>query len=128
MSGAFRVDLPKRTLQTTRELPPTPNEAVPPERPPKPRRKDNTEQQVVCSCMLQSESRGPRLQKSDTLNSQDSGYDSTESRESIFVEHDIVVDGERYTIRAPSLTLSLLESIVEKCSVVLPFEAVNEIL
>ena len=48
---------------------------------------------MVCQCcMLQSKSQTPRLEKSD---SKDSGYDSAESRDSIFVDQEPTLDGER---------------------------------
>ena len=62
---------------------------TPPRRPPKPRRKDSTEHRVLCSCVVESRSRYPKLEKSDTLNSKDSGYDSSESRENICIDQEI---------------------------------------
>lgn len=95
VSGAFRVDLSTRTFQKTRKLPPTPIEETPPSRPPKPTKKENTAPQIVCSCMLQARKQTPRLKKSDTLKSKDSGYDSTESSDSLSVDQEIALGRER---------------------------------
>lgn len=95
MPGAFRVGLP-------RWLPPTPTTDLPPERPPKPRKKENAEQQVICTCMLQSQRQTPELEKSNSLKRKDSGYDSTESSDNISLDSDSALDSERYSVRKTS--------------------------
>ena len=87
LPGAFRVDLPKR------ELPPTHNDDLPPERPPKPRKKENAAQQVVCSCMQQSKRQTPRI---DYLQSKNTTYHSAEGNARIFIDSDTVLDDKRY--------------------------------
>lgn len=84
--GDLRVDIPTlKPLQAGQPSSITAGvEVVPPKRPPKPRRKENTDQQFVCSCTLQSWNSGPRLEKSDTLTSKDSGYDSAEETSCIY--------------------------------------------
>lgn len=62
---------------------------TPPKRPPKPGRKESSEHKVQCSYLMESRSREPKLKKSDTLHSKDSGYDSSESRENICLDQDI---------------------------------------
>ena len=87
-AGTFRVDLPKR------ELPPTHNDVLlPPERPPKPRKKENSEQQVDCSGMQQSKRQTPRI---DDLQNKDTAYHSAEGNASIFIDSDTVLDDKRY--------------------------------
>ena len=87
LPGASHVHLPKR------ELPPTHNNDLPPERPPKPRKKENTEQQVDCSGMQQSKRQTPRI---DELQSKDTAYHSAEGNASIFIDSDTVLDDKRY--------------------------------
>ena len=62
---------------------------TPPERPPKPRRKESTEHKILCSCVMESRNMVPKLRKSDTLLSKDSGYDSSESTENICLDQEI---------------------------------------
>lgn len=89
--GDLRVDIPTlKPLQAGHPSSIKGVEVIPPKRPPKPRRKENTDQQFVCSCTLQSWNSGPRLEKSDTLTSKDSGYDSAE--EAIYIDSDFASD------------------------------------
>lgn len=93
--GELRVDIPGRQLLQARQFSLiTSVEDTPPKRPPKPRRKGNTEHEVICSCTLQSRGRNAKLEKSDTLTSKDSGYDSAGSRDSICIDQEIVLDSE----------------------------------
>ncbi|KAL9955832.1 hypothetical protein ACROYT_G037217 [Oculina patagonica] len=93
--GELRVDIPAMSPLEVRQFSLiTSVDDTPPKRPPKPRRKDNTEHQVICSCTLQSLGRNPKLQKSDTLTSKDSGYDSTGSRDSICIDQEVVLDSD----------------------------------
>ena len=91
----LRVDIPARMpLQAWQFSSMTSVVDTPPKRPPKPKSKDNTQQEVICSCTLQSRGMNAKLEKSDTLNSKDSGYDSAESTDSICIDQDVVLDSE----------------------------------
>ncbi len=93
--GELRVDIPAMSTLEVRQFSLiTSVEDTLPKRPPKPRRKDNTENQVICSCTLQSLGRNPKLQKSDTLTRKDSGYNSAGSRDSICIDQEVVLDSE----------------------------------
>ena len=88
--GQLSFQIPARTFPQARQLCPIAGLGdTPPKRPPKPRRKESTEHKVLCSCVMESRSREPKLEKSDTLNSKDSGYDSSESRENICLDQEI---------------------------------------
>ena len=87
LPGAFRVDLPKR------ELPPIHNDDLPPERPPKPRKKENPEQQDVVSCMQQSKRQTQRI---DHLQNKNTACHSAEGNASLLIDSDTVLDDKRY--------------------------------
>lgn len=91
--GELTVEILTRTSPQARQLcPVTGLGDTPPKRPPKPRRKESTEHKVVCSCIVESRSRNPKLEKSDIFGSKDSGYDSAESRENICIDQEIVLE------------------------------------
>ena len=47
--------------------------------------------------MLQSKTQTPKLEKSNSLKSKDSGYDSAESSDNISLDSDSALDSERYS-------------------------------
>ena len=88
--GELTVEIPAGKFPQARQFCPIAGLGdTPPKRPPKPRRKESTEHKVLCSCVMKTRSREPKLEKSDTLNSKDSGYDSSESTENICLDQEI---------------------------------------
>ena len=81
---------PRKSLQARQFCPVTGFGDTPPKRPPKPSGKESKEHKVVCSCMVESRSRTPKLGNLGTFGSKDSGYDSAESRENISIDQEIV--------------------------------------
>lgn len=91
--GELTVEIPARKSPKARQFCPIAGLGdTPPKRPPKLRRKESTEHKVRCWYAMESRSRDPKLKKSDTLNSKDSGYDSTESRENIYLDQEIALE------------------------------------
>lgn len=92
--GELTVEIPSRQFQQARQFCSIAGLGdTPPLRPQTPRRKESTKQKVLCSGAVESRSRYPKLEKSDTRNSNDSGYDSSESRENIRIDQKIANEG-----------------------------------
>ena len=88
--GELTVEFPARECPKARPFCPIAGLGdTPPERPPKPRRKESTEHKTLCSCVMESPSMVPRLKKSDTLLSKDSDYESSESTENIYLDQEV---------------------------------------
>ena len=88
--GELTVEIPTSKSPQARQFCPIAGLGdTPPKRPPKPGRKESTENNVQCPFVMESRSRDPKLKKSDTLDSKDSGYDSSESRENICLDQEI---------------------------------------
>lgn len=88
--GKLTVEIPTSKVSQARHFCPIVSLGdTPPKRPPKPSRKVSTEHKAQCPCVVESRSRDPKLKKSDTLDSKDSGYDSSESRENICLDQEI---------------------------------------
>lgn len=89
--GELTVEIPSRKFQQARQFCPIAGLGdTPPKRPQTPRRKErSTKHKVLYSGAVESRSRYPKLEKSDTLNSKDSGYDSSESRENIRIDQKV---------------------------------------
>lgn len=92
--GELTVEIPSRKFQQARQFCPIASLGdTPPKRPQTPRRKESTKHKVLCSGAVESRSRYPKLEKSDTRNSKDSGYDSSESRENIRIDQKVSNEG-----------------------------------
>ena len=84
--GELTVEIPARTsAQAGQFCSITGLRDTPPKRPPKPRRKEG-------SCVMVSRSKVPRLEKSDTLDSKDTGYNNTKSRENDCLDREVVLE------------------------------------
>jgi len=92
--GELTVEIPSRQFQQARQFCSIAGLGdTPPLRPQTPRRKESAKHKVLCSGAVESRSRYPKLEKSDTRNSKDSGYDSSESRENIRIDQKIANEG-----------------------------------